>query len=327
MFEKETSSASSSPGPGRKRPSQVARKSTGGQPPRSVLSPSPSTTEETPPTGGMPSHRRPIHAVGLLDADETKYSRAGSSDLSSSSTRTPRTSQSARKRTGGVAPRRQLDDESIETPTSPQIPPRLPIIPVQNSRPKGACGLCRMPLPTPCAVPNPSQLIHDFTTLCQHQFHYVCYINYITIAPPNGRACCPQCLADLLTNGRYWVHVTTNTGNQCYTDMTQEVEARLLAVRQARQQIFIDFMYSRNIPLAASLLTGPEAVDVNFRAPNGGFTVLHYCAMYNDVAGINLLLSHGADKFQKNDSGLLPIDCARMNNARDAEAQLATDQV
>ncbi|KAJ7447263.1 hypothetical protein FB451DRAFT_1290863 [Mycena latifolia] len=346
------STSTRTPQPPRRR-SQVARKSTGGMPPRQMVSkessPMSASSRKSRPTispsptaeafleplnmpirnssqsarksrAGMPLDRRPTDAAGTPDSDGTENSRAGSSDPSSSMSRGRRTTQTARKSTGGVAPRSQLDESTENTP-SPRILPQ-PIIPPQNTGPGMSCGLCPVPLQTPYAIPNPSQPIHHFCTICQHNFHHLCYMNYITTAPPNARACCPQCQANLLTGDRYWVHVTTNSGNQCYTDLTKDVEDRLLAVRLARQQIFIDMIAYRNFQVAISLLTGPEAVDVNGRTPIGGFNPLHFFAINNDVLGIDFLLSHGADRDNKNDADLSPIECARSSGAWDAVTRL-----
>ncbi|KAJ6601159.1 hypothetical protein DFH09DRAFT_1127027 [Mycena vulgaris] len=336
MIDKESSPMSESPGP-RKNPSQCARKSTGGIPPKFSNFPSPMTTEafldpsdmpirNTTPSarksrGTMPFYRRPIDATGTPDSDETDYSRAGSSDTSSSRIRMPPVKQSDRKSTGGLPPRRQIEELTESTP-SPRLSP-LPIIPVPNLEPAIPCGLCRAPLQTIYVVSNPSQPIHHFLTRCQHHFHHICYLNYITTASPNERTHCPQCQASVLTSERYWVHATTNTGNECNTDITEDVEARLFAARQARQQIFIDMLNSRNFQIALSLLTGPDAVDVNYGSPVGGHTPLHLFATINDVVAIEFLLSHGADKNQQNDNVLSPLDCARSSKAWDAVKRLA----
>ncbi|KAJ7605061.1 hypothetical protein DFH06DRAFT_271991 [Mycena polygramma] len=161
-------------------------------------------------------------------------------------------------------------------------------------------------------------------TICQHSFHYACYMRWLATASTNLRPCCPTCHANLLSDNRYWVHVTTNTGNKSYTDITKEVEERFLAVRLARQQIFFDcFSTLRHLDIAPLLLAGPDAVDVNYRAPIGGWTALHLCAMRNDVAGVNFLLSHGADKSRLDDNGLLAIDCAKSINALGVVEQLS----
>ncbi|KAJ6541704.1 hypothetical protein B0H19DRAFT_321972 [Mycena capillaripes] len=265
----------------------------------------------------MPHPRRPIDAT---DSDDAGHSRAGSSGLSSSGRH--RTSQTARKSTGNVAPRRRSDG-SIERLTSPRNSP-LPIDPTHDPGPVTPCGLCSFPLQiTPYSIIDPSQPIHDLLTICKHRFHWACYFRWLTAASFNSRACCPKCTATLLTNDLYWFHVTTNTGNQCYTDITKEVEERFTQVGLARQQIFFESLIARNLNIAAFLLEGPGAVDVNYHTPEGGRTPLHFCAMYNDVAGINFLLSHGADKHQMADDGLLPIDYAKSNNAPDAVERLA----
>ncbi|KAJ7083406.1 hypothetical protein B0H15DRAFT_425231 [Mycena belliarum] len=228
-----------------------------------------------------------------------------------------RTAQSARKSTGGAAPRRLLDEPVEDTPP-PQLLP-LPDIPAQAP---GVirCGLCPMPLRS---NPDPSQPIHHFLALCQHQFHYLCYINYISTTPPNKRTCCPQCNQPILTDDRYWVFVTTNSGSECYTDITKDVEDRLSVMRLARQQILIDVLaYHRNLSLATVLVSGPNAVDVNYPTPTGGFTPLHLFAKANDVTGIDFLLSHGADKELRDDAGLTPVECARSSGAWDALQRL-----
>ncbi|KAJ7045116.1 hypothetical protein C8F04DRAFT_1249559 [Mycena alexandri] len=231
---------------------------------------------------------------------------------SSSSGQRQRASQTARKST---TPRSRL--EELDQTSSPHIPP-LPADP----GPLILCDLCPFPLQAPYTGVDLNQPIRDIMTICQHRFHYACYMRFLTTAPIGSRGSCPKCGGNLLTDHRYWVNVTTNAGNQCYTDMTKEVEERFAAVRLARQQILFDFLNSGNLNLAAPLLTGPYAVDVNYRTPSGGFTPLHVCATYNNVAGINLLLSHGADQHQKSDEGFMAIDYANANNALAAVTQL-----
>ncbi|KAJ7665646.1 hypothetical protein B0H17DRAFT_1210876 [Mycena rosella] len=301
MMGKESSSNSASPGP-----SQCARKSTGGLPQKSTISPSPMPETCLEPLNmpirnnksrGLPLYRQPTDAAGTPDSDGTEHSRAGSSDPSSSR-RGPRKTQTARKTTGGAPPQRQ-SDKSIESTPSPHRL-SLPSILLEDAAPVISCGLCPVPLLTPYANPDPSQPIHRFLTLCQHNFHY----------------------ADLLISDRYWVHATTHTDTEGQTDLTENVEERLFAVRQARQQIFIDMLASRSFQIAASLLAGPEPIDVNCPTPAGGFTPLHFFAMLDNVLAIDFLLSHGADKGLKNEAGLLPIDCARSNNAWNAVTRL-----
>ncbi|KAF8204200.1 hypothetical protein K438DRAFT_550903 [Mycena galopus ATCC 62051] len=148
-------------------------------------------------------------------------------------------------------------------------------------------------------------------------------MRYLTTAPTNLWAFCPTCQANLLTDGRYWVHVCTNSGNRCYTDITEEVEERRQAVQLARLQIFFDSLSHRNLHIAGGLLTGPDSVDVNFQTPLGGLTPLHFCAMNDDAEGISFLLSHGADKHQRAEDGLLPVDYAKSHNALNAAERLA----
>ncbi|KAF7330134.1 hypothetical protein MSAN_02463300 [Mycena sanguinolenta] len=148
-------------------------------------------------------------------------------------------------------------------------------------------------------------------------------MRYLTTASVNMWPSCPRCQANLLTNGKYWMHVTTYNGTQCYTDLTEEIEERRRAVRLARQQIFFDSLSYGHLNTAATLLVGLDPVDINFRAPLGGRTPLHFCAMQNDAEGISFLLSHGADKNQRDDAGLLAMDYAKSHNALNAAERLA----
>ncbi|KAJ7511833.1 hypothetical protein B0H11DRAFT_716743 [Mycena galericulata] len=205
--------------------------------------------------------------------------RAGSTQSSSSSSSSPRIMQTM----DGATSR----SHSSESAGIPLLVPPLPDI---STIPVVPCGLCPVPLRTPYTAIAPSDLIHSLMTICQHSFHHICYMNYITTAPADTRAFCPQCQANILTKERFWVHATTHTGNECYTDMTDDIEQQLLALRTARQQILIDMLSYRNFQIAAPLLVGPEAVDVNYRSTKGGFTPLHVCAVQNDVEAIDLLL-------------------------------------
>ncbi|KAJ7762297.1 hypothetical protein DFH07DRAFT_813810 [Mycena maculata] len=288
MLAEGRSSSSASPGPSRARRSQCARKSTGGMPPKSIF-----TTHQ----------RRPSTA-----SDET-------GDSSSSSSRASRTIQTARR--GGAPRRHSRAGASSEIPPSP-LASTLPISP---PGPAILCGLCLIPLRPAYPIPDLPHPIHDIMTICQHNFHYICYLNYITTAPVNARPFCPLCQANLLTSDRYWVHATTHTGDQCFTDMTEDIEERWVAIRPARQQLLIDMLGIRNVPAVLTLLTNPQ-VDVNYRSTLGGFTPLHFCATRNDVAAIDLLLSHGADKHLKSDDGLMAIDYAKSNKAWDAAMRL-----
>jgi len=323
-IESSRSSRSSSPGPNGQ--SRTARKSTGGIPSRPGASPQ-TTMEASLESLKMPIRSTPQsfrksplpHRRQATDSDETGRSQAGSSDPSSSDGR--RTSRTARKSTGGVMPRKRLEESAESSSSAPNPPP--PVISAHDPAPIIPCDFCRSPLQIAYSIIDPSQPIHDLLTTCQHRFHYPCYLRYLTTAPINSRACCPKCQANLLTDGRYWVHVTTTSGAQCYTDITTDVKERFEAVRLARQQILLDFLSFRNLNFAATLLTGPDSVDINFRTPNGGWTPLHFCAMRNDVAGIDFLLSHGADKQQTAEDGLLAIDYAKSYNALNAVERLS----
>ncbi|KAJ7084751.1 hypothetical protein C8R43DRAFT_1051753 [Mycena crocata] len=305
--------SSTSPGSPTRKP-QSARKSTGRKPP------SPQTEDEpqkmpirsTPYRARAPLYKRSTDAA---DSDNTESSRAGSSDPSSSNPGVRRPSQTARKSTGGAPPRKSLGESTESSPSS-----SISSLPVPNSSP---------PPIDPCFLCQPHRLVHDssqpiyeFKTSCHHNFHYTCYMAYITTASHNQRVSCPQCSANLLTEEQYWVFVTTSDGRQCYTDMTAEVTNHLLVVRKVRERILLDLLIGKNYPAAALLLIGPDAVDVNHRIDMGGLTPLHYCAMYNNVPALDLLLSHGANKELRDDAGNLPIDCAKTHAAWDAVKRL-----
>ncbi|KAJ7157262.1 hypothetical protein C8R46DRAFT_1355619 [Mycena filopes] len=254
-------------------------------------------------------------------------------------------SQCARKSTGRKSPKpsvkhrdspmpyhRLLDDsdgteDSLAASTSsaqPRRPSRTPPSLGKRKRleePEAStpCDLCHWPLKPPL---DPNQPIHDITTICHHRLHYPCYTRFLTTALIDSRACCPKCGENLLTQNRYRVDVTTSIGNQYDKDITDEVQAHFTAVRAARQQLFVDCLSPICLPLAAMLLDGPDRVDVNHRTPVGGFTALHLCAYYNNVAGIDLLLSHNADPQLKSDDGLTAADWAKRNNAFDAVTRL-----
>ncbi|KAJ7726415.1 hypothetical protein B0H16DRAFT_1592904 [Mycena metata] len=251
-------------------------------------------------------YNRPLDDPSASDGNEDSF--AGSS----SSGQRQRTSQAS---TSSIAPRRPLEESPREGTSSPHISP--PLLP---------CDLCPFSLQAQAPYTNVNQPIRDITTTCQHRFHHACYMVFLTTAPVASRASCPKCGGNLLSDdSRYWVNVTTNAGNQCYTDMTDEVEERFATVRLARQQILFEFINSGNINLinlAASLLTGPDAVDVNYRTPSGGFTALHVCAVYNNIAGIDFLLSHDADRHQKSDEGFMAIDYAKANKSLAAVTRL-----
>jgi hypothetical protein len=128
----------------------------------------------------LPYYRQPGASASTPDSDETGHSRSGSFDLS----RAPRVTQSAPKTTGSSASRGHLIDPR-ESPSSPHLSP-LPMSPGSIVR----CGICPVPLHTPYPAENP---IHHFFTPCQHPFHHVCYLTYITTAAPNERTRCPTC--------------------------------------------------------------------------------------------------------------------------------------
>jgi hypothetical protein len=174
----------------------------------------------------IPHGRRTVDGT---DSDESGNSRAGSSDPSSLDRR--RTSQTSRISTGGGVPQRRSDESAHSSSSPDNAPP--PIISAHDPGRITPCGLCPLPLqiaPTPYSIVDPSQPIHGLLTICQHHFHYACYMRYLTTAPGNSRACCPKCYANckpflafleyvltinlVLTNEQYWFHVTTTTGNQ-----------------------------------------------------------------------------------------------------------------
>ncbi|KAJ7138727.1 hypothetical protein C8R43DRAFT_955205 [Mycena crocata] len=173
-------------------------------------------------------------------------------------------------------------------------------IPVQNLIPPIPCFLC----PASRFV-DTDPVIHEFKTVCHHRFHYNCYMAFITTASKSQHAVCPECHANLLTHGKYWVSCTTTDGHQ----------NRLNTAHTAREHIFIDSLLRLNFPMAVFLLTGPDAVDVSFKSDLGGLTPLHFCAMYSNLSAIDFLLSYGADKARQDNTGLLPIDMARLHNA------------
>ncbi|KAJ6520497.1 hypothetical protein C8R45DRAFT_955367 [Mycena sanguinolenta] len=298
-----------------RRPKQIARKSTGGLPPRKMLQMESSLSRSSNSAVQNRSPRQPID--GLLSSQST---RTGRSKPSSSAVQ--RTSQTARKSTGRTAPQKRSED----SPESSSLAHNLPLPPVSahEQEPITSCDLCSFSLPTPSHSTNdPSHPIRDLLTVCQHHFHYTCYMHYLTTASVNSWTSCPQCQTNLLTNEKYWMHVTTHNGTQCYTDLTEEIEERRRAVRLARQQIFFDSLGYGHLNAAAALLAGSDPVDINFRAPLGGRTPLHFSAMRNDADSITFLLNHGADRHQRDDAGLLAIDYARSCNALNAAERLA----
>ncbi|KAJ6604959.1 hypothetical protein B0H10DRAFT_629298 [Mycena sp. CBHHK59/15] len=247
----------------------------------------------------MPPRKRPASATPDLPEQPTP-----------STSRSPRTTQTARKSTGGAAPRRQLSG-----PYPSPSPSHHDVTLAPAPEPEIPCDLCKFPRPPhdPSLPPPPA---HTFKTTCRHLFHHYCYMNYLVVAPGDGWAHCPRCRANMLTRNRLWVDIADNAApNPSYLDLTEEVEARRHAVRQAKEQVFRDMLVTRNFLVAASLLTGPDAVDVNCRSPLTGQTMLHFCAMANDVDGVAFLLQNGADKSLLDDAGLLAIDRARSNNA------------
>ncbi|KAJ7811774.1 hypothetical protein B0H14DRAFT_1465593 [Mycena olivaceomarginata] len=317
------------PTPPSRRPAQTARKSTGGNPPRKMLemelegsssirSSSLGPTRDSTRSEDAPfkSAKMPIRTQRLRKSP-ISHQTGNLESLNSSPSNGRRTSQTARKSTGRRAPPK-VSAESSESSSAAHNTPS-PIVFTHTPEPAVSCNLCPSPLQmAQSPAVEPSQPIQDLLTVCKHHFHYACYMRHLTISPIDSRGYCPTCQASLLTKKRYWVHVTTNSGSQCYTDITDDVEEQFLAVRRARQQIFFDSLSIRNLTIAATLLAGPDSVDVNFRTPLGGRSPLHFCAMNNDVDGISFLLSHGANKNQTADDGLLAIDYARSCNALNA---------
>ncbi|KAJ7238515.1 hypothetical protein B0H12DRAFT_92718 [Mycena haematopus] len=263
----------------------------------------------------MTRRRQPIKSIDLAESNRT-----GSSKRLSSAEQRP--SQSARKSTGRNPPRKRSEDSPESS--SPEHNLSLSTISAHEEGPITLCDLCSLSLQISShSTTDLSQLIHDLSTVCQHHFHYACYMSHLITASLDSWASCPKCQANVLTNEKYWIQVTTNSGNQSSADLTEEVEERRLAVRLARQQIFFDSLSYGHLNIATFLLAGSDPVDVNFRTPLGGRTPLHFCAVRNDVEGISFLLNHGADKHKKADDGLLAIDYAKSHNALKAAERLA----
>lgn len=122
--------------------------------------------------------------------------------------KSPRQSQVARKSTGGLPPNKMSEKEKplvssdllwcffssgssdlsvtkSASETTGHSTPRAPL-PIRPG-----CGICNLPLRIYPAE-NP---VHHFITPCQHPFHHVCYLNFLTTAPRNERTQCPTCHA------------------------------------------------------------------------------------------------------------------------------------
>ncbi|KAF7307528.1 hypothetical protein MIND_00547600 [Mycena indigotica] len=219
----------------------------------------------------------------------------------------------ARKSTGGKAPPKPRLNSS--QPSSSSHSSQTPPISASANAKMTTCGLCSYP---PIPTPASSDEIPGFTTLCGHYFHYGCYMNKLLTTPFDLRKCCPTCSLIMTRNEVYWVQIESGGA---WTNISQAVEDRFVLVRQAKQQIFLDMLNVRNLPIVIALLEDPEPVDVNLMTREG-FTALHLRAMANDLAGVDLLLRHGANREIKSGVGLTALEYANQNNANQVVGRL-----
>ncbi|KAJ7292668.1 hypothetical protein C8J57DRAFT_3879 [Mycena rebaudengoi] len=303
-----------------RRPTQTARKSTGGVRPRipvieQLVNPRSLVVLALnffkPAKPSRPKHQTARKSTGAARP------RQQSSDLGiwtpTAHKSGVRTTQTARKSTGGRAPRRQTDPLESRPP-SPAQP--FPPISIQDLAPPIFCGVCQATQP-PLSLTEPPSTFKYITTSCGHHLHYSCYMVYIS-SLYNSWDRCPACQSSLLTGERLWVNATTREGHRAYMDMSADVDTRLRELRLAREQMFRQSTAVQDFHSAAALLAGPGAVDVNCASSPEGQTAMHLCAMYNIADGIRFLLSRGGDKNLRDHSGLLAIDYARVKCAWDS---------
>ena len=195
------------------------------------------------------------------------------------------------------------------------------------------CAICHEPL----IISNddddpskPSYVIDDLELRCGHHFHQSCVMEY-ALSSPSARERCATCRANVLDNhGRFMVNIKTENGHAGSIDLGKDIDEQAFLKANpdvARAQVFLSLMAQMDFTEAKTLLDGEDGMGAGKLSPNvtyefGGQTAMHMAAYNNDTEGIELLLSYGADKYIKDESGQTALDCAKEVEAKDVVALL-----